>query len=62
MPTLAVLAAFNRTPVRFTGIDNLRVKECDRVAALAQGLKKKKKQEIPGYLITCKIYRPRSDK
>lgn len=38
VPTLAVLAAFNRTPVRFTGIVNLRVKECDRVAALAQGL------------------------
>lgn len=38
VPTLAVLAAFNRTPVRFTGIANLRVKECDRVAALAQGL------------------------
>lgn len=38
IPTLAVLAAFNATPVRFTGIANLRVKECDRVAALAQGL------------------------
>ena len=38
VPTLAVLAAFNRAPVRFTGIANLRVKECDRVAALAQGL------------------------
>lgn len=38
VPTLAVLAAFNRMPVRFTGIANLRVKECDRVAALAQGL------------------------
>ncbi|RDJ27658.1 3-phosphoshikimate 1-carboxyvinyltransferase [Bosea caraganae] len=38
VPTLAVLAAFNETPVRFTGIANLRVKECDRVAALAQGL------------------------
>ncbi|HEV2513156.1 3-phosphoshikimate 1-carboxyvinyltransferase [Bosea sp. (in: a-proteobacteria)] len=38
VPTLAVLAAFNCTPVRFTGIANLRVKECDRVAALAQGL------------------------
>ena len=31
VPTLAVLAAFNETPVRFTGIANLRVKECDRV-------------------------------
>ncbi|MDR3435222.1 3-phosphoshikimate 1-carboxyvinyltransferase [Telmatospirillum sp.] len=38
VPTLAVLAAFNRTPVRFTGIANLRVKECDRVAALATEL------------------------
>jgi 3-phosphoshikimate 1-carboxyvinyltransferase len=38
VPTLAVLAAFNETPVRFTGIANLRVKECDRVAALANGL------------------------
>lgn len=38
VPTLAVLAAFNNTPVRFTGIANLRVKECDRVAALSQGL------------------------
>ena len=38
VPTLAVLAAFNRTPVRFTGIANLRVKECDRVRALSTGL------------------------
>ncbi len=37
-PTLAVLAAFNATPVRFTGIANLRVKECDRIAALAAEL------------------------
>ncbi len=35
VPTLAVLAAFNTTPVRFTNIANLRVKECDRLAALA---------------------------
>jgi len=35
VPTLAALAAFNATPVRFTGIANLRVKECDRTAALA---------------------------
>ena len=35
VPTLAVLAAFNTTPVRFTGIANLRVKECDRLTALA---------------------------
>ncbi|MBS7696512.1 MULTISPECIES: 3-phosphoshikimate 1-carboxyvinyltransferase [unclassified Chelatococcus] len=38
VPTLAVLAAFCREPVRFTGIANLRVKECDRVAALANEL------------------------
>lgn len=38
VPTLAVLAAFNATPVRFTGIANLRVKECDRIRALADGL------------------------
>ena len=38
VPTLAVLAAFNLTPVRFTGIANLRVKECDRVKALATEL------------------------
>jgi len=38
VPTLAALAAFNATPVRFTGIANLRVKECDRTAALAAEL------------------------
>ncbi|WP_306118307.1 MULTISPECIES: 3-phosphoshikimate 1-carboxyvinyltransferase [unclassified Roseitalea] len=38
VPTLAVLAAYNRTPVRFVGIENLRVKECDRIRALSQGL------------------------
>ncbi len=38
IPTLAVLAAFNETPVRFTGIANLRVKECDRITALATEL------------------------
>lgn len=38
IPTLAVLAAFNATPVRFTGIANLRVKECDRTHALATEL------------------------
>ncbi|WP_428377509.1 3-phosphoshikimate 1-carboxyvinyltransferase [Lichenicoccus sp.] len=38
VPTLAVMAAFNHHPVRFTGIANLRVKECDRVRALADGL------------------------
>ena len=38
VPTLAVLAAFNENPVRFTGIENLRVKECDRTRALSLGL------------------------
>jgi 3-phosphoshikimate 1-carboxyvinyltransferase len=38
VPTLAVLAAFNDTPVRFTGIANLRVKECDRITALRSEL------------------------
>ena len=38
VPTLAVLAAFNATPVRFTGVANLRVKECDRLKALATEL------------------------
>ena len=38
VPTLAVLAAFNNQPVRFVGIANLRVKECDRISALSHGL------------------------
>jgi 3-phosphoshikimate 1-carboxyvinyltransferase len=38
IPTIAVLAAFNEGPVRFTGIANLRVKECDRIRALSTGL------------------------
>lgn len=38
IPTLAVLAAFNRKAVRFVGISNLRVKECDRIRALQLGL------------------------
>jgi len=38
IPTLAVMAAYNESPVRFVGIENLRVKECDRTAALSQGL------------------------
>jgi 3-phosphoshikimate 1-carboxyvinyltransferase len=38
VPTLAVLAAFNATPVRFVGIANLRVKECDRISALSTEL------------------------
>ena len=38
VPTIAVLAAFNSQPVRFVGIANLRVKECDRISALATEL------------------------
>ncbi len=38
IPTLAAIAAFNRGAVRFTGIANLRVKECDRISAMAEGL------------------------
>jgi 3-phosphoshikimate 1-carboxyvinyltransferase len=38
VPTLAVLAAFNATPVRFVGIANLRIKECDRITAMATEL------------------------
>ena len=40
IPTLAVLSAFNHAPVRFTELANLRVKECDRVQALHDGLNK----------------------
>jgi len=38
VPTLAVLAAFNNTTVRFVGIANLRVKETDRIRAVANEL------------------------
>lgn len=38
VPTLAVLAAFNSRPVRFVGIANLRVKETDRIRAVANEL------------------------
>jgi 3-phosphoshikimate 1-carboxyvinyltransferase len=38
IPTIAVLAAFNKHPVRFVGIANLRVKECDRINAVATEL------------------------
>lgn len=38
VPTLAVLAMYNNTPVRFVGIANLRVKECDRIVAVDQGI------------------------
>lgn len=42
VPALAVLAAFNNTHVRFTGIENLRVKECDRVYAITTELSRVK--------------------
>ncbi len=38
IPTIAVLAAFNNHPVRFVSIANLRVKECDRINAVATEL------------------------
>ncbi len=38
VPTLAVVAAFNNHPVRFVGIANLRVKETDRIRAVANEL------------------------
>ncbi|MCW5722176.1 MAG: 3-phosphoshikimate 1-carboxyvinyltransferase [Devosia sp.] len=38
VPTMAVVAAFNQTPVRFVGIANLRVKETDRIRAVANEL------------------------
>ena len=38
VPTIAVIAAFNNRPVRFVGIANLRVKETDRIRAVANEL------------------------
>lgn len=38
VPTMAVVAAFNNHPVRFVGIANLRVKETDRIRAVANEL------------------------
>jgi 3-phosphoshikimate 1-carboxyvinyltransferase len=38
VPTLAVVAAFNNRPVQFVGIANLRVKETDRIRAVANEL------------------------
>lgn len=38
VPTIAVVAAFNNHPVRFVGIANLRVKETDRIRAVANEL------------------------
>jgi 3-phosphoshikimate 1-carboxyvinyltransferase len=34
VPTLAVVAAYARGATRITGIGNLRLKECDRIAAV----------------------------
>jgi 3-phosphoshikimate 1-carboxyvinyltransferase len=42
VPTLAAMAAFNTTPVRFVGVANLRVKECDRLSALSTELSRLK--------------------
>jgi len=42
VPTLAAMAAFNTTQVRFKGVANLRVKECDRLEALANELSRLK--------------------
>jgi len=42
VPTLAAMAAFNSAPVRFVGVANLRVKECDRLRALSTELSKLK--------------------
>lgn len=38
--TLAVLCAFNKGKFTLTGLKNLQVKECDRLSALSNGLKK----------------------
>ncbi len=40
IPPLAVLASFASGETRFTGIRNLRVKECDRIVAIATELNK----------------------
>ncbi len=40
VPTLAVMASFSASPVRFIGVANLRVKECDRLRALSTELSK----------------------
>ena len=39
VPTLAILAALSNGSVTFTNVGGLRVKECDRIKALCQGLK-----------------------
>jgi 3-phosphoshikimate 1-carboxyvinyltransferase len=38
VPTLAVMAAFAKAPVAFVEVGNLRVKECDRIAAVCTEL------------------------
>lgn len=39
MPTLAAIAPFADSPVTITGIANVRVKECDRLAAMESNLR-----------------------
>jgi 3-phosphoshikimate 1-carboxyvinyltransferase len=39
MPTLAAIAPFAAGPVTITGVGNVRVKECDRLAVMAQNLR-----------------------
>lgn len=39
-PTLAVVAAFAKSPTRIRGVANLRLKESDRLAALSEGLQR----------------------
>lgn len=39
-PTLAVVAAYAQGPTNITGIGNLRLKECDRIAAMSTELSK----------------------
>lgn len=43
VPALAVMAVFGHGEVKFTGIENLRVKECDRIKVLVDGLNKIRK-------------------
>ncbi len=38
VPTLAVLAAFRRGKTTITNVEHLRIKESDRLAAMAAGL------------------------
>ncbi len=40
VPTVAVLAAFAHGTTKITGVEHLRIKECDRLNAMAEELKK----------------------